>query len=150
MKRNQPLVLLILLLTFISVIVPLAGASEDLAMEEVLTLEWEYLASDAEKTTYILKNSVKYSGKDIIEVSYLWDYKLQQIGQADRKFMSMKQSSKFSCKSHTAQLGSVSLHAEKMGGGALVATANLKDQPWVKIVPLSAREAILKYFCTKK
>jgi hypothetical protein len=147
MKWNRILVVLILFLTLNSVV---ARANEDISSDEILPPGWEYLSADAEKTTYILNNSLKYDSKDIVEASYLWDYKLQQVGQADRKFMSMKQSSKFSCKSQTAQLGSVSMYAEKMGGGALVAMANLKDQPWIKITPLSAREVILKYLCADK
>ena len=92
----------------------------------------------------------KYIGEDIVAAWYLWDYKLQQIGQADRKFMSMKQLSQFSCQSHTTQLLSVAMYVEKMAIGAPVAKANFKDQPWVNIAPQSAREVIFKYLCINK
>lgn len=146
MKFNQILAGLILLST---PILALANA-EDAVKDSAAPLNWEYLASDSEKSTYILKETLKASGKDSVEAWILWDYKLQQTGQADRKFMSMKQLSKFSCKSHTFQLVSVAMYAEKMGSGKLVATANLKDQPWVQISPQSAREVIFKYLCPVK
>ncbi|MES2047571.1 MAG: surface-adhesin E family protein [Pseudomonadota bacterium] len=149
MKSKQILASLIFFLSSISVIVPMANA-EDLVKEEVAPLSWKYLSTDAEKSTYILQDTPKNSGKDSVEAWTLWDYKLQQTGQADRKFMSMKQSSKFSCKSHTFQLVSVAMYSEKMGSGKLVAMANLKDQPWEKIAPHSARAVILTYLCENK
>lgn len=155
MKSSQILAILILLITSLSALSSFANTSEDavsadVVIDEALPVNWEYLSSDAEKTTYILKDSLQYSGKDVVEAWYLWDYKLQQIGQADRKFMSMKQLSKFSCQSHTAQMLSVAMYAEKMGTGALVAMANLKDQAWIKIAPLSGRAVIFKYLCPDK
>lgn len=125
-------------------------AKDETAKNEAHSSDWKYLTSDGEKTTYILNGSPKYIGKDIVAAWYLWDYKLQQIGQADRKFMSMKQLSQFSCQSHTTQLLSVAMYVEKMAIGAPVAKANFKDQPWVNIAPQSAREVIFKYLCINK
>lgn len=150
MKSNQIFVILISLITSISPVSTAANASEGAVKDEALPLNWEYLSSDVEKTTYILKDSLKFSGKDVVEALTLWDYKLQQIAQANRKFMSMKQLSKFSCQSHTAQMLSVAMYAEKMGTGTLVAMANLKDQAWIKIAPHSAREVIFKTLCPVK
>lgn len=128
----------------------IATANDIVVKTEENSIDWKYLVSDSEKTTYILKDSAKHSGDEIIEVWYLWDYKFQQIGQADRKFISMKQLSQFSCKKHTAQLLSVTMYENQMANGRTVATANFKDQPWLKITALSSREVIFKHLCAKK
>ena len=126
-----------------------AIAHEKTTKNKALLPDWEYLTSYGEKATYILKDSPKYIGWDIVAAWYLWDDKLQQIGQADRKFMSMKQLSILMSITYDSTSRRCYVR-RKNGKWRTSRDGYFQDQAWVKIAPQSAHEVIFKYLCINK
>jgi hypothetical protein len=141
-------------LFFVAILVLLSGNA--MAVPVPVVSGWEYIGDNDGETHYIIKSSIKKSGKTV-KMWSLIDFKTPQE-LTDGKYLSLKKQVDYDCNNSRFRMLSAVATTGNMGKGDIVLNVSIKEDEknsgngfkWKEVIPDSAMEELFKYACGLK
>lgn len=110
--------------------------------------DWVEIGKNEQGTFFVHTDTIQRSG-DIVKMWYMVDFKLLQVDNSTRSFLSTKDQSEYDCKEQRARTIYYNNYTEKMGTGKISFT--LKDPlKWRPVSEGSISADLLRIACGKK
>ena len=118
----------------------LAGAGDSIAAEL-----WAKVGESEKFRAYAMPASMRREGA-IVKIWDMFDYRMAQVGDGGKKYLSMKRHTEYDCKQGKMRVFELSYHSDNLTKGEVVHAAKVNFK-WSEVATGSADLLLLEFAC---